>query len=87
MELAALERLKINLKYCNHSGAFSFDWIFFTHAGNKDIHKRLDEFEFCQIPPLITELAAPEYLKHQCLHFSSVTIDPNLFKRLCIILE
>ena len=35
---------------------------------------------FRQIRPLTTELAALERLKHQCLHFFSVGIDPILFK-------
>ena len=34
----------------------------------------------CQIRLLTTELAALERLKHQCLHFFSVGIDPILFK-------
>ena len=35
---------------------------------------------FRQIRLLTTELAAIERLKHQCLHFFSVGIDPILFK-------
>ena len=35
---------------------------------------------FRQIRVLSTELAALERLKHQCLHYFSVTIDPILFK-------
>ena len=35
---------------------------------------------FRQIRLLSTELAALEHLKHQCLHFFSVDIDPILFK-------
>ena len=35
---------------------------------------------FRQIRILSTELAALESLKHQCLHFFSVAIDPILFK-------
>ena len=35
---------------------------------------------FHQIRLLTTELAALERLKHQCLHFFSVGIDPILFK-------
>ena len=35
---------------------------------------------FRQIRLLTTELAALERLKHQCLHFFSVTIDPIFFK-------
>ena len=51
-ELAALERLKkmaIDLQWgkcCDHSSAFIFDWNFSILAGNKDMHKSLDEFEF-----------------------------------------
>ena len=50
--VSALERLKkiaIDLqreKCCEHSSAFIFDLIFFVPAGNKDMHKSLDEFEF-----------------------------------------
>ena len=39
----------------------------------------MDEFEFCQIRLLTTELAAIERLNNQCLHFFSVAIDPILF--------
>ena len=35
---------------------------------------------FRQIRLLTTELAALERLKHQCLHFFSVGVDPILFK-------
>ena len=35
---------------------------------------------FGQIPPLTTELAALERLKHRCHHVISVDIDPNFFK-------
>ena len=35
---------------------------------------------FGQIPLLTKELAALEHLKHQCLHFFLVGIDPILFK-------
>ena len=37
-------------------------------------------WNFRQIRVLNTELAAFERLKHQCLHFFSVGIDPILFK-------
>ena len=30
-------------KYCEHSSAFNFGWIFFILAGNKDNYKSLDE--------------------------------------------
>ena len=40
---------------------------------------------FRQIRLLTTELAALECLKHQCLHFFSVGIDPILFKVECYI--
>ena len=33
-------------KCCEHSSAFIFDWIFFIVAGNRDMHIRLDGFEF-----------------------------------------
>ena len=35
-----------NVKCCDHSSVFIFDWMFFILAGNKDNHKSLDEFEF-----------------------------------------
>ena len=37
-ELSALERLKIDVRCCEHASAFIFDWIFFSFAGNKDNH-------------------------------------------------
>ena len=45
-------------KCCGHYSDFNFDWIFFNLAGNKDIHKNLDEFN---------ELATLERLKNQCI--------------------
>ena len=42
--LAALERLKIIINYCDHSSAFIFDWIFIL-AGNKNTHKTSDGFK------------------------------------------
>ena len=50
-ELASLERLKIFIglqweKSCEHSSAFMFAWIVFILAGNKEIHKSLNEFKF-----------------------------------------
>ena len=51
-ELAALDGLKIisiNYKWekcCDYSSAFIFDWNRFILAGNKDMHKSLNEFEF-----------------------------------------
>ena len=52
-ELAALEHLKKNMdlqweKFCDQSSAFTFDWNFFILAGNKVMHKSLDEFQFQQ---------------------------------------
>ena len=45
-ELAALECLKNQYLYCDHSSAFNFDRIFFILAGNKNNHNISDEFEF-----------------------------------------
>ena len=50
-----------------------FDWILLILSCNKSSN-------FRQIRLLTTELAAIERLKHQCLHFFSVGIDPILFK-------
>ena len=41
------EKLMYNLVATLNS-VFIFDWIFLIHAGNKDLHKSLDEFEFQQ---------------------------------------
>ena len=57
-----------------------FDRILFILAGSEDIHKSLYEFEFRQIPPLTTQLAALERLKNRCHHVISVDIDPIFFK-------
>ena len=38
--------------------------IIFILAGNENMHKSLNELEFGQIPPLITELSAFERLKN-----------------------
>ena len=40
-----------------------FDWIYFILAGNDDINKSLNEFEFGEIGPWTMELAALERLK------------------------
>ena len=45
-------------------------WIFLILAGNKDTHKRLNEFDFGHIQPAATELAALERLK-----YSSISCD------------
>ena len=45
-ELSALECLKIDVRCCEHSSAFSFELIFFSLAVNKDNHTVLTEFEF-----------------------------------------
>ena len=42
-ELAALERLK---NRCHHVISVGIDPIFFKHAGNKDMHNIMNEFEF-----------------------------------------
>ena len=59
-ELTALEHLKIDVKSCDHSSAFIFDWSFFILAGNED---NLDEFDFAQHSLESVELAAIERLK------------------------
>ena len=44
----ATEKIPIDLQWekcCDHSSAFTFDWNFFILAGNKDMHKSLDESE------------------------------------------
>ena len=43
MELAALERLKIEL---HHFFSVAIDSILFKLTGNEDMHNILDEFEF-----------------------------------------
>ena len=50
MELAALERLK---NRCHHFFSVAIDPIRFKLAGNEDMHKVLDEFEFW--PDLTTD--------------------------------
>ena len=42
-QLAALERLK---NRCHHVISVDIDSIFFKLAGNKDMHKIMNEFEF-----------------------------------------
>ena len=82
VELAALARLEnpIDLlwkKCCNQSGAFILDLIFFILVGNKDIHERLDEFEFRSSPLLAMELAALVRLKNiDTQVFSSIFLYP-----------
>ena len=59
-ELAALERLK-NRRH--HFFYVAIDPILFKLAGSEDMHNILDEFEFRQIGPPTTELAALERRK------------------------
>ena len=57
-----------------------FDWILLILSCKKNKYYSLDEFEF---PPDQTTdygVSCPCELKHQCLHFFSVGIDPILFK-------
>ena len=49
-EFAALEHLEKFTWSCDHSVAFTFDWIFFILAGNKGNHKSLNELEFWPHP-------------------------------------
>ena len=42
--------------------------------------KACKSLNFGQIPPLTTELAALEHLKHRCHHIISLDIDPMFFK-------
>ena len=60
MELAALERLK---NRHHHFFSVAIDPILFKLAGNEDMHNILHEFEFGQIGPPTTELAALERRK------------------------
>ena len=55
MELAALERLK-NRRH--HFFSIAVDPILFKLTSNEDMHNILDEFNFSQIGPPTTELAA-----------------------------
>ena len=55
---------------------FIFVLIFFIIAGNENMHKSWDEFEF----PLEPELPVLERRKNQCIHFFLVAIVPILFK-------
>ena len=67
-------------------GLLGFDPILFILAGNEDMHKISDEFEFW--PDRTTELAALERLKIShtlimgkcCLHASSFIFDRSIFK-------
>ena len=46
-ELSALARLK---NCCEHSSAYSFDWIFFIFSGNEDNHQVWTEIELWPDP-------------------------------------
>ena len=67
-------------KTSHHVFSAGFDRILFIIAGSEDIHKSFYEYNFGQIPPLTTELAALERLKNRCHHVISVDIDPIFFK-------
>ena len=54
-------------------------------AGYKYTHKSLDEFEFGQNMKTDYEIGVIERLNIQCLHFSSVAIDPIHSTRTYII--
>ena len=75
-------------KRCRHFFSVVFDPILFILAGNKDMHKISEEFDFGQIGPLTMELAAIERLKisHRlimgkwCLQASSFIFDQIFVK-------
>ena len=58
-------------------GSFSYLQVKRTYI------KAYMSLNFGQIPPLTTELAALERLKHRCHHVISVDIDPIFFKLAC----
>ena len=58
---------------------FWLDPFWYFHVTRTSIKAWMSS-NFHQIRLLTTELAALEHLKHQCLHFFSVGIDPILFK-------
>ena len=60
-EKAALECLK---NRCHHVISVDIDPIFFKHAGNKDMHNIMNEFEFRPVGPPTTDLAALERLRN-----------------------
>ena len=49
-------KFSIDILWCLHFFSVVFDPILFILAGNEDMHKILDEFDFCQIEPLTMEL-------------------------------
>ena len=54
-------KIPIDLKWekcCDHSSAFSFEWIFFILA-YKDKYKSLDEFEFRHDPITYFGVSSP----------------------------
>ena len=78
-------KFSIDLLWCLHLFSVVFDPILFILAGNEDMHKTPDEFDF---GPLTMELAALENLKisHRlimgkwCLQASSFIFDRILVK-------
>ena len=48
MELDSLSILKIDGKYCDHSGIHIFNWILLILSCNKDNYLSVDEFEILQ---------------------------------------
>ena len=46
-------------KYCDHSKAYIFNWIFFILAGNKDNHKILDELKIQPDPTRDCRVSCP----------------------------
>ena len=83
-ELDALERLKkiaIDLqreKCCEHASAFIFDLIFFVPAGNKDMHKSLDDFEFLPDPTTDYRVNCP-LASEKAMYNVVNTIAPSVF--------
>ena len=81
-KLAALERQKkIPKTYNGENDVITFSWLFLIGSFSylqvmRTCIKALMSLNFCQIPPLTTELP----LKRQSHHFFSVAIDPILFK-------
>ena len=64
MELADIEHFKIDVKCCDSSSTFIFEWIFFNLQVKRITIKTWISLKFCQICLQTVEFASLEFLEN-----------------------
>ena len=68
------------MTYNGENDVITFSPLLFILAGNEDMHKSLNQFEFRPDPTSDYGVTAFEPLQNRCHHFFLVAFDPILFK-------